>query len=76
MRLINLVRAKEAAEAALGIEIDESTAAKVLKYAAQKCIAIGKDTDYLETLYENELCDHYTRMAISMCSMNGGIAHV
>lgn len=74
MCLLDLAKAKEAAEKALGIEIDNDTAAKVLGYSAQKCIANGKGTDYLGVLYENELRDHYTRMAVSVCS--GGYAYV
>ena len=65
MCLLDLAKAKEAAEEKLGFEIDDETAAAVLAYSARKCIANGKGTDYLPLLYENELRDHYTRMAIN-----------
>lgn len=74
MCLLDLAKAKEAAEEALGFEIDSDTASKVLGYAAKKCIANGKGTDYLALLYENELRDYFTRMAITVCS--GGPAYV
>ena len=71
MTNLDLCEAKRRAEEKLGLTIDPITAMTVLAYAARKCTAERKDTGYLELLYENELCDHYTRMAITTCSQKG-----
>lgn len=76
MGILDLAKAKAAAEETLGFEIDSDTAASILSYAAKKCIASNNGLDYLEILYENELCDHFMRMAVTVCSANGGLANV
>ncbi len=73
MSLLDLVKAKESAEEKLGFEIDSETAASVLAHAARKCVLLNKGTDYLGILYENELRDHYMRMAINL---KGAMANV
>ena len=68
---LNLAEAKKKAEKKLGFEIDPITAMTVLAYAARKCAVNRKGTGYLEKLYETELYDHYTRLAITQCSQKG-----
>ena len=66
MCLLDLEKAKMAAEDKLGFEIPGSVAGKVLDYAVRKCVANGKDADYLPILFENELRDYYTRLFITL----------
>ena len=75
MTSLDLTGAKARAEEKLGFEVDPITAMNVLAYAARKCVVNRKDTEYLETLYETELLDHFTRLAITVCSKKGA-AHV
>ena len=73
MSEIDLEKAKNAAEKKMGIEIDDEVAKSVLAYAARKCAVIRNGLDYLPILYENELCDFYTRTAINL---KGAAAYV
>lgn len=58
--------ARAAAEETLGFSISDETADKILAYAKRKCSVSGKPESYLPLLYENELTDHFMRMAINM----------
>lgn len=53
------------AEKRLGFDIDPNTSLKVYRYALRKLETIGKKADYLPTLFESELYDHFVRMAFS-----------
>lgn len=66
MRLLELAKAKMAAEDELGFEIPDEVAGKVLDYSVRKCVVNGKGSDYLPILYENELRDYYMRLAINL----------
>ena len=61
-----ILKAKESAEKALGFSIDDETAEEVLAYAKRKCELNRKPESYLPLLYENELTDHYMRLAITL----------
>ena len=52
-------------EEKLGFDIDPNTALRIYRYALQKLNSIGKKADYLPTLFESELHDHFVRMAVS-----------
>ena len=58
--------AKEAAEADLGFNIPDEVADEVLAYAKRKCTVIGKPESYLPLLFQNELADHFMRLAINL----------
>lgn len=58
--------AREAAEAKLGFTIPDEVADKVLAYAKRKCSVNGKPESYLPLLFQNELADHFMRLAINM----------
>ncbi len=66
MCLLKLANAKKAAEEHIGFEIPDDVAWQVLNYSIRKCEVNGKGIDYLPILFENELRDHYTRLAISL----------
>ena len=66
MRLIELLEAKQAAEEHIGFEIPDDVAWQVLNYSIRKCEVNGKGADYLPILFENELHDYYTRLAINL----------
>ena len=66
MCLLDLAKAKTAAEEHLGFEIPEDVAGQVLAYSCRKCMVNGKGTDYLPVLYENELRDYYMRLSINL----------
>lgn len=61
-----LVEALEAAERKLGIKIPDAVWIEVLGYSVQKLSYIKKPESYLPILFENELTDHYSRMAINL----------
>ncbi|MBQ6403800.1 MAG: hypothetical protein IJI27_07835 [Oscillospiraceae bacterium] len=66
MRLIELLEAKQAAEEHIGFEIPDDVAWQVLNYSIRKCEVNGKGAGYLPILFENELRDYYTRLAINL----------
>lgn len=61
-----MVGAIHTAELRTGRKFDFDTIADVLIYSARKLKAIGKGTDYLPLLFENELRDHVMREEINM----------
>lgn len=65
--------AREAAERTLSICIPDEIAEEVLAYAKRKCELNRKPDSYLPLLYENELTDYFTRLAINL---RGGMSHV
>lgn len=66
MCLLELAKAKMAAEERLGFEIPEDVAGEVLDYSVRKCEVNGKGMEYLPILFENELRDYYTRLTINL----------
>lgn len=56
-----IVAAIESAERKLNKQIPETVWFDVLMYSMRKCMAVGKDGEYLPILFENELLDHYMR---------------
>ena len=64
-----LDEARESAEISLGFKIPDDTAKSVLDYAKRKFKIIREREDlpdtYLALLYENEINNHYVRMAIN-----------
>lgn len=58
--------ARAAAEETLGFPIPDDTADEILAYAKRKCSVAGKPESYLPLLYENELTDHFMRLAINL----------
>lgn len=61
-----LVEALEAAETKLGIKIPDAIWIEVLGYSVRKLEYIKKPDSYLPILFENELTDYYSRMAINL----------
>lgn len=68
-----LSNARKSAERTLGFCIPDHIAEKVLAYAKRKCELNRKPDSYLPLLYENELTDHFMRLAINL---RGGMGHV
>lgn len=58
--------ARALAEKRLGFEIPDEVAEEVLQYADRKRRLNNKPESYLPLLYENELRDHFMRLAITM----------
>ncbi|MBR2890415.1 MAG: hypothetical protein IKC09_09095 [Oscillospiraceae bacterium] len=61
-----IVAAIESAEKTLGFTIPEEVWVEVLGYSVQKLEYIKKPQSYLPILFENELTDYYSRMAINL----------
>lgn len=64
------------AENTLGFQIASEDAAEVLMYTVRKCKASGKGMDYLPILFENELLDHFFRVAVNAYAMERMCSHV
>ena len=65
MGVNEIEKARASAEQMLGFSILDEVADEVLAYAKRKCAASGKPESYLPLLYENELTDHFMRLAIN-----------
>ena len=61
-----ILKARVAAEDTLGFAIDDEIADEVLAHSKRKCELNRKPESYLPLLYENELTDHYMRLAITL----------
>lgn len=60
------VEARETAERKLGFSIPDDVAIEVFDYTMRKLEVIKKPIEYLPVLFENELRDHYMRLAINL----------
>lgn len=66
----SIIAAIESAERILRFKIPEEVWIEVLGFSVQKLKYIKKPNSYLPILFENELTDYYSRMAIN-CSTGG-----
>ena len=57
----------------IGFEVPTDIALAVYDYTGRKCKCNGKGESYIPILFETELVDYFTRLAINM---DGGLAHV
>lgn len=54
----------------LGFEISNEVIVDVFNYTARKLSLIGKDDSYFPVLFENELYNYFTRMAVNAGCVN------
>lgn len=73
MKIEEIRDALRLAQEKIGFDVPADVAVAVYSYAIRKCLHSGKDSSYIAVLFETELVDYFTRLAINI---NGGANHV